>query len=82
MKAIQMTDSGGPEVLQLVDLPEPAPGPGEIKVRLRAAGVNPVDTKLRSRGVFFENAAGYPGLRRRRHGRAGRRGRYDAHSRR
>jgi NADPH2:quinone reductase len=39
-----------------VDLPEPEPGAGEIKVRLRAAGVNPVDTKLRSRGVFFENA--------------------------
>ena len=56
MKAIHMTDSGGPEVLQLVDVPEPEPGAGEIKVRLHAAGVNPVDTKLRSRGVFFENA--------------------------
>ena len=56
MKAIQMTESGGPEVLRLVDVPEPEPGPGEIKVRLHAAGVNPIDTKLRSRGVFFENA--------------------------
>jgi NADPH2:quinone reductase len=56
MKAIHMTDTGAPEVLQLVELPEPEPGAGEIKVRLRAAGVNPVDTKLRSRGVLFENA--------------------------
>jgi NADPH2:quinone reductase len=56
MQAIQMTATGGPEVLQLVELPEPQPGAGEVKVRLRAAGVNPIDTKLRSRGVFFEQA--------------------------
>ena len=56
MKAIHMTDSGAPDVLQLVELPEPQPGTGEVKVRLRAAGVNPVDTKLRSRGVFFDHA--------------------------
>jgi len=56
MKAIHMTDSGGPEVLQLVELPDPEAGAGEVKVRLRAAGVNPVDTKLRSRGVLFEHA--------------------------
>jgi len=56
MKAIHMTDSGEPGVLQLVELPEPVPGPGDVKVRLRAAGVNPVDTKLRSRGLLFEHA--------------------------
>jgi NADPH2:quinone reductase len=56
MKAIHMTDSGGPDVLQLVELPDPEAGAGEVKVRLRAAGVNPVDTKLRSRGVLFEHA--------------------------
>ncbi len=56
MKAIHMIDRGGPEVLQLVELPDPQPRAGEVKVRLRAAGVNPVDTKLRSRGVFFDNA--------------------------
>jgi NADPH2:quinone reductase len=56
MKAIHMTDSGEPGVLQLVELPEPAPGPGDVKVRLHAAGVNPVDTKLRSRGLLFEHA--------------------------
>lgn len=56
MKAIHMTDSGTPEVLRLVELAEPRPGSGEVRVRLRAAGVNPIDTKLRRRGVFFDNA--------------------------
>ncbi len=54
-----MTGPGGPEVLQLMELPEPQIShPGQVKVRLHAAGINPIDTKLRSRGVFFENA--YP----------------------
>ncbi|MEJ2060999.1 MAG: zinc-binding dehydrogenase [Gammaproteobacteria bacterium] len=57
MKAIHMTAAGGPEVLQLVDVPEPEiTEPQQIKVRLHAAGINPIDTKLRSRGVFFDGA--------------------------
>lgn len=56
MKAIHMTAVGGPEVLATVDIPAPAPGDDELRVRLHAAGVNPIDTKLRSRGVFFDNA--------------------------
>jgi len=49
------------EVLRLVDIPEPAvSGPTAIKVQLKAAAINPVDTKLRSRGVFFPNA--YPAI--------------------
>jgi NADPH2:quinone reductase len=55
MLAIHMTATGAAEVLQAVELAEPAPGPGQIKVRLKAAGVNPVDTKLRSRGLIFQN---------------------------
>lgn len=52
-----MTREGGPEVLELQDIPEPEiRTPTQIKVRLRAAGVNPVDTKLRARGVFFPDA--------------------------
>jgi len=51
-----MTAVGGPEVLATVDIPAPAPGDDELRVRLHAAGVNPIDTKLRSRGVFFDNA--------------------------
>ena len=56
MKAIQMTGVGDPEVLTLVDIPTPVPGDDEIRLRLHAAGVNPIDTKIRRRGVFFDNA--------------------------
>ena len=48
MKAIQYSQFGGPEVLELVDLPDPTPEPGQIRVAVRAAGVNPIDWKLRS----------------------------------
>jgi NADPH:quinone reductase-like Zn-dependent oxidoreductase len=41
---------GGPDVLRLVDLPDPAAGPGEICIRVTAAAVNPTDTVLRSGG--------------------------------
>ncbi len=54
MRAVQMTAVGGPEVLEVVDVPEPAiDSPTAIKVRLRGAGVNPIDTKIRSRGLFY-----------------------------
>jgi len=53
MKAIVMQQPGGPEVLQPAEVERPTPGPGEILVRLKAAGINPVDTKLRSRGTYF-----------------------------
>jgi len=57
MKAMVMTAAGGPEVLELRQIPEPQiVRPTEIKVRLRAAGVNPVDTKIRSRGLLFPGA--------------------------
>jgi NADPH:quinone reductase-like Zn-dependent oxidoreductase len=48
MKAIQFTEFGGPEVLQVVDLPEPHPADGQIRVRVHAVGVNPIDWKVRS----------------------------------
>jgi NADPH2:quinone reductase len=51
-----MTAAGGPEVLRPVDIPTPTPGADELRVRLHAAGVNPIDTKVRSRGLFFEDA--------------------------
>ena len=46
--AITYTEFGGPEVLTLTETPAPQPGPGEIAVRVEAAGVNPIDWKLRS----------------------------------
>jgi NADPH2:quinone reductase len=48
MRAIQITETGGPEVLRLTELPDPAPGPGELLVELAAAGVNYIDTYHRS----------------------------------
>ena len=44
MRAIQITEFGGPEVLNLVELPEPTPGPGQLLVRVDRAGVNYADT--------------------------------------
>lgn len=57
MKAIVMTRPGGVDVLEARDIEEPRiTAPDQIKVSLHAAGINPIDTKVRSRGVFFENA--------------------------
>lgn len=48
MKAIALRTFGGPEVLEVVDLPEPHPGPGQVRIRVRAVAVNPTDTALRA----------------------------------
>ena len=48
MQAVRIHEFGGPEVLRLETLPEPAPGPGEALVRLTAAGVNFVDIYFRT----------------------------------
>ncbi len=47
MKAIRIHEFGGPEVLRYEDVPVPQPGPGEIRIKVMAAGVNPVDWKIR-----------------------------------
>jgi NADPH2:quinone reductase len=44
VKAIRVHEFGGPEVLHLEDAPTLRPGPGEVLVRMRAIGVNPVET--------------------------------------
>ena len=51
MKAIRVHAFGGPEVLVLEETPTPEPGPGEVLVRVKAAGVNPYDTYMRS-GIY------------------------------
>ncbi len=48
MRAVGITRFGGPEVLHVVELPDPEAGPGEVRIRVRAAAVNPTDTQLRS----------------------------------
>ena len=48
MKAIRVSEYGGPSVLKLEEVPTPQPGPNQVLVRIHAVGVNPVDTYLRS----------------------------------
>ncbi|WP_327314887.1 NADP-dependent oxidoreductase [Streptomyces sp. NBC_01235] len=59
MKAIGLTEFGGPDVLRVLDLPVPEAGPGEIRIRVHAATVNPVDTLVR-RGIAFVSDAEPP----------------------
>jgi NADPH:quinone reductase len=51
MQAIQITKTGGPEALELVDLPRPEPGPGEVVIRAHAIGVGKPDVLFRT-GVY------------------------------
>ena len=48
MRAVQLTKHGGPEVLTVVERPEPETGPGEVRIAVRAAGVNFADTLART----------------------------------
>ena len=52
MKAVVVEEAGGPDALQVVDRPEPEPGPGELRVDVRAAGVNFID--------IYERSGAYP----------------------
>jgi NADPH:quinone reductase-like Zn-dependent oxidoreductase len=56
MKAIGVTEFGGPEVLRVLDLPVPQAGPGEILIRVHAATVNPVDAMVREGMAFVDDA--------------------------
>ncbi|MGZ6793892.1 MAG: NADPH:quinone reductase [Mycobacteriales bacterium] len=48
MRAVVYAQTGGPDVLRLVDRPAPEPGPGEVRVRVAVSGVNPTDWKSRT----------------------------------
>ncbi|HEY6871773.1 MAG TPA: NADPH:quinone reductase [Geobacteraceae bacterium] len=48
MKAVRIHEFGAPEVMRLEEVPDPVPGPGQVVVRVAAAGVNPVDTYIRA----------------------------------
>ena len=50
MRAVGFTEFGGPEVLRLVSMPVPSPGPDDVRVRVAAAAVNPADLAFRSGG--------------------------------
>lgn len=61
MRAIQITEAGGPEVLIPTELPDPAPGPGELLVEVAAAGVNYIDTYQRQ-GIYPMTLPYVPGM--------------------
>ncbi len=63
MRAVEISSPGGPEVLRVADRPTPQPGPGEVLVRVAAAGVNRPDV-LQRRGVYPPppGASDIPGL--------------------
>lgn len=58
-KAVGVVEPGGPEALEVIDLPEVQAGPGEIRIRVHAAAVNPVDTHRR-RGTAVDPATESP----------------------
>lgn len=60
MKAIALERYGGPDVLRLRELPAPKVGPDVVLVRTRAAGVNPVDFKVRQGGLDAAFPTGFP----------------------
>lgn len=65
MRAVVFEEFGGPEVLQAKDVKEPQAGPGEVRVAVKAAGVNPMDFKIRSgwaQGMIDTTFPAVPGL--------------------
>jgi NADPH:quinone reductase len=60
MKAIQIQQTGGPEVLQVADLPIPQPGPGQVLIRVEATGVNYIEIYFR-KGVYKTSLPFTPG---------------------
>ena len=61
MKAVQIIENGGPEVLKLADLDTPTPGEGQVLVELEAAGINFIDVYQRE-GLYRVNLPYVPGL--------------------
>ena len=59
-RAVQYARYGGPEVLEIVEREDPQPGPGQVRLAVRAASVNPIDWKLRSGGMASSDAPQRP----------------------
>ncbi len=59
MRAVGVTEFGGPDALHIVELPDPVAGPGEVRIRVHAAAVNPTDTGVRA-GLRPELYQGVP----------------------
>lgn len=61
MRAIRVNEVGGPEVLQVQEVPDPEPGPGQARIRIAAAGVNFIDIYVRS-GAYKADPPFTPGM--------------------
>ena len=61
MKALHFSEYGGPEVLGIADTPEPHAGPGQVRIKVAAASVNPVDWKILSGAMAQGRALEGPG---------------------
>src|SRR3954470_8705777 len=61
MKAIQVKRTGGPEVMEVVDLPKPSPGPKQALVKIEASGVNFIDVYFRT-GLYKADLPFTPGM--------------------
>lgn len=59
MRAVRAEHPGGPEVLELIDVPRPEPGPGQVRVRVAYSDLNPLDTHARAQRVAW-NAPTFP----------------------
>ncbi|MER6141447.1 NADP-dependent oxidoreductase [Streptomyces sparsogenes] len=57
MRAVVVREFGGPEALEVVEVPVPEPGAGQIRIRVEAAAVNPVDALVRSGGTVGNGMA-------------------------
>jgi NADPH:quinone reductase-like Zn-dependent oxidoreductase len=55
--AVVATAYGGPEVLEVVDVEVPSPGPGQVTIEVRAAGINPIDLKVYSGSMGRDESA-------------------------
>jgi NADPH:quinone reductase-like Zn-dependent oxidoreductase len=64
MRVIGVTEFGGPEKLRVVEVPDPVAGPGQVRIRVHAAAVNPTDTGLRAgaRGTGDQPPPYVPGM--------------------
>ena len=62
MKAIQIDAFGGPQVFHAVEVPLPTPGAGQVRIALKAIGVNPFDAKVRSGAMQSQFATRLPAI--------------------
>lgn len=62
MRAVTITKAGGPEVLAVTDREVRAAGPGEVRIRVKAAAVNPTDILMREHEAYAKGTPGIPGM--------------------